>query len=68
MGANHVELEDDMLTIKTEPRHILPTRVKGTGFEKNPFFEASSIRKIGNVYYFVYSSTNGHELCYATSL
>lgn len=67
MGANHVVLDDDMLTIKTDPCHILPSRVKGTSFEKHPFFEASSIRKIGSTYYFIYSSVQGHELCYATS-
>ena len=67
MGANHAELSDDMLTIKTAPRHILPNRVKGTDFEHHPFFEASSIRKIGDTYYFIYSSIHGHELCYATS-
>lgn len=67
MGANHVELSDDMLTVKTVPVHIMPSRVKGTGFAKHPFFEASSIRKVGNTYYFIYSSILGHELCYAIS-
>ena len=67
MGANHVELADDMLTIKSEPRHIMPTKVRGTSFEKHPFFEGSSIRKINGIYYFIYSSLHGHELCYATS-
>lgn len=67
MGANHVILADDMLTIASEPCHILPSRVKGTSFEKHPFFEGSSIRKIGSTYYFLYSSVKGHELCYATS-
>ena len=67
MGANHVILADDMLTIRSEPCHILPGRVKGTSFEKRPFFEGSSIRKIGSTYYFIYSSIKGHELCYATS-
>jgi len=67
MGANHVILADDMLTIASEPCHIMPSRVKGTSFEKHPFFEGSSIRKIGSIYYFVYSSVKGHELCYATS-
>ncbi len=67
MGAIHVELADDMLTIKTEPCHIMPSRVKGTSFEEHPFFEGSSIRKIGGTYYFIYSSSKGHELCYATS-
>ena len=67
MGPIHVELEDDMLTIKTKPVRILPFYVKGTDFEEHPFFEASSIRKVGDKYYFVYSSMKGHELCYATS-
>ena len=67
MGANHVELADDMLTIKSEPQHIIPSRVKGTSFEGHPFFEGSSIRKINGIYYFIYSSLHGHELCYATS-
>lgn len=67
MGANHVELDGDMLTIKSEPVHIMPSRVKGTSFAKHPFFEASSIRKIGSTYYFIYSSSQGHELCYAAS-
>ena len=36
----------------------------GTGYEEHPFFEASSIRHIGEHYYFVYSPLQGHELCY----
>ena len=67
MGANTVELEDDMLTVKDEPRHIIPYRVKGTDFEEHPFYEASSIRKINGKYYFIYSSQQNHELCYAVS-
>lgn len=60
-------LEDDMLTVKEEPRHIIPYLTKGTSFEEHPFFEASSIRKVGSTYYFIYSSWQNHELCYATS-
>ena len=60
-------LEDDMLTIKEEPKHLIPYHVKGTPFEEHPFFEASSMRKVGDKYYFVYSSWLNHELCYATS-
>ena len=60
-------LEDDMLTIKEEPHHIIPYKVQGTGFEAHPFFEGSSMRKIGDTYYFIYSSWQNHELCYATS-
>lgn len=28
MGANHVELADDMLTIQSQPIHVMPSRVK----------------------------------------
>lgn len=37
------------------------------GFKGHEFFEAPSIRKSGDTYYFVYSSAVMHELCYATS-
>ena len=36
-------------------------------FKGHAFFEAPSIRKVGDTYYFVYSSQVMHELCYATS-
>ena len=58
---------DDMVTIKEEPHHIIPYKVKGTSFEPHPFFEGSSMRKIKDTYYFIYSSWQNHELCYATS-
>lgn len=67
MGPVHAVLEDDMLTVKEEARHIIPYRVRGTDFEEHPFFEGSSIRKIGEIYYFIYSSQQNHELCYAVS-
>jgi hypothetical protein len=67
MGPVMVVLCDDMLTVKEKPHHIIPYRVKGTGFEEHPFFEGSSMRKSGDMYYFVYSSWLNHELCYATS-
>lgn len=69
MGGNTVELEDDMLTIRHRPRRIVPGPFAsaGTSFEGHAFFEASSIRKIGKKYYYVYSSEHLHELCYATS-
>lgn len=68
-GAYCMELESDMLTVKTEPKIIIPKvgYAEGTSFQGHEFFEASSMRKIGNTYYFVYSSINSHELCYATS-
>ncbi len=67
MGAVMLTLEDDMLTVKEAPHHILPYRVKETSFAKHPFFEAASMRKVGDTYYFIYSSMQNHELCYATS-
>ena len=65
-GGTVLELEKDMVTIKTEPRVIFPKKGPGA-FQGHEFFEASSIRKIGSQYYFIYSSMKGHELCYATS-
>ena len=64
-----MELSNDMLTVKEEPRRLLPIlgEAKGTGFEGHEFFEASSIRKIGKRYYLLYSSTKSRELCYAVS-
>lgn len=66
-GALTVELADDMVTVISEPKKITPAKTKGTPWEAHPFFEASSIRKIGDTYYFLYSSQASHELCYATS-
>lgn len=67
MGPVMVVLEDDMLTVREEAKHIIPYRVKGTSFEEHPFFEGSSMRKVGDKYYFIYSSWQNHELCYAVS-
>ena len=67
MGAITVPLQDDMLTIASEPRRIAPTKTKDTPWQGHSFFEGSSIRKIGDTYYFIYSSERNHELCYATS-
>lgn len=66
-GAVMAVLEDDMLTVKEAPHHIIPYKVKGTNFEAHPFFEGSSMRNVGDTYYFIYSSWQNHELCYATS-
>lgn len=63
-GPCMVVLEDDMLTVKGEPCHIIPYEADFGGHE---FFEASSMRKVGDKYYFVYSSQKNHELCYAVS-
>lgn len=68
-GGFVVELADDMLTIKDTPTKTIPEKMDadGTDFEGHAFLEASSIRHYGNTFYLVYSSENGHELCYATS-
>lgn len=68
-GAMLTVLDKDMLTIKRAPEFIAPGNVysKGTGFEDHAFFEAPSIRKHDDIYYFIYSSEVMHELCYATS-
>lgn len=64
-----MRLEKDMLTLKTEPRDLIPDIYESAGsdYAGHEFFEASSIRKIGKTYYFVYSSVQSHELCYAVS-
>lgn len=65
-GAMMVKLKNDMHTILSEPVCVANgiDTASGTSYEEHPFFEASSIRKIGDWYYFVYSSLQGHELCY----
>lgn len=68
-GAMVTVLEKDMITIRKAPAFVAPgcEYSKGTSFEKHAFFEAPSIRKIRDTYYFIYSSEVMHELCYATS-
>lgn len=64
-GGVILELEQDMLTIKSGPDLLFPSKgVKGA-FKNHAFFEASSIRKIDGKYCFVYSSEHNHDLCYA---
>lgn len=69
IGSWVVQLENDMLTLKTQPKMLLPgvSNSLGTGFEGHEFFEASSMRKYNGLYYAIYSSVNGHDLCYAMS-
>jgi len=62
----------DMLTvISGDDIHYLDVyargKAKGTPYEKHPFAEASSMRKFNGKYYFIYSSLNSHNLCYAVS-
>lgn len=66
-GAMGAELEDDMLTLKLPLARIGKSMhcSAGTGYEGHEFFEAASMRKFNGKYYFIYSSVNGHELCYA---
>lgn len=67
-GSYCVELEQDMITIKSEPKLVAPCEeiAAGTGFEGHGFYEASSPRQIGDQYYMIYSSVKSHDLCYAT--
>ena len=69
-GAFVTVLGPDMLTIVEEPARVVAgcEYSEGTVFAGHAFFEASSIRKIGDIYYFIYSSEVMHELCYATSV
>lgn len=68
-GAMVTVLDSDMLTILKAPFFVAPGSEysAGTGFEGHAFFEAPSIRKIDDTYYFIYSSEVMHELCYATA-
>lgn len=68
-GACVTVLSPDMLTISHEPQVIVPNacHADGTTFEGHAFFEASSLRKRNDTYYFIYSSVHNHELCYATA-
>jgi arabinoxylan arabinofuranohydrolase len=69
LGGSVVELATDMVTVLCAPKMVIPseTQSKGSGFEGHEYFEGPSIRKIGRLYYLVYSSVLSHELCYATS-
>lgn len=68
-GSMGTVLGADMVTIIQEPVTIAPSQTYGrnSSFEGHEFYEASSIRKRGETYYFIYSSVAMHELCYATS-
>ncbi len=68
-GSMATILDQDMLTVRAAPVLVVPGSEysAGTGFEGHAFFEAPSIRKVGDRYCFVYSSEVMHELCYAMS-
>lgn len=68
-GPMGTVLDTDMLTILEGPVNLAPSQPysAGSSFESHEFFEAPSIRKRGDLYYFIYSSVAMHELCYAVS-
>ncbi len=68
-GGSVLQLADDMLTVVSGPKVILPSLKYGSGtdFEGNEYFEAPSVRYIQRHYYLVYSSVHTHQLCYAVS-
>lgn len=68
-GGYCMELEQDMITMKSDPVPVIPGHdaAAGTSYAGHGFFEASSPRRIGDTYYLIYSSELSHELCYATS-
>ncbi len=65
-GGYVLELEQDMVTIRTPEKLLFPKKGPGS-YEGHEFFEASSIREYDGKFYFVYSSACNHELCYAVS-
>lgn len=63
-------LGPDMLTVIEEPEFIMKSSAyssEADDYFGHEFFEAPSIRKKGDYYYFIYSSVLFHELCYAVS-
>ncbi|MBO4864244.1 MAG: family 43 glycosylhydrolase [Eubacterium sp.] len=68
-GSFMTVIGPDMLTIEEAPVRVAPgiMNPEKRGFDGHEFFEAPSIRKRGDKYYFIYSSIWMHELCYAMS-
>ena len=64
VGCMVIELEQDMLTVKQEPRILFPGSKK---FFTRTFFEGPSARKIGDLYYLVFPTQDMTGLNYATS-
>ena len=66
-----IDTKDMLTVISGDDLHYIGVKTgeaaKGTPYESQPFGEASSMRKFGDTYYFIYSSLNSHNLCYATS-
>ena len=67
LGGAVVELDPkDMITVISEPITTVPSIQcdKDGEYGIHAFFEASSMRKFKDKYYFIYSSQAGHELFY----
>ena len=64
VGCTVMELESDMLTVKTPPKPVLLSK---NGWLNDSYFEGPSARKIGMLYYIVYPVKNASGLHYATS-
>lgn len=65
-----VELEQDMLTVKSSPKSVLDSKTtadRNSELYQHAFYEAASIRKFDDLYYLAYSSGFNNELAYATS-
>jgi hypothetical protein len=66
-----IDTSDMMTVISGDELHYIGVltgeKAKGTPYEQQPFGEASSMRKFNGKYYFIYSSLNSHNLCYAVS-
>lgn len=63
-------LGSDMVTIEEDPVFIAKSSAyssESDSYYGHEFFEAPSIRKKGDYYYFIYSSIKFHELCYMMS-
>ena len=70
LSCAFAELEPDMLTVKEGPKAVLDSKTtspKESALYRHAFYEAPSIRYIGELYYLVYSSGENNELAYATS-
>lgn len=64
VGCVVMELEPDMITVKSAPKPVLYGK---SGWTNDSFFEGASARKINGLYYIVYPVRNGSGLHYATS-
>ncbi len=64
IGCTVMELEEDMITVKANPKPVLYGK---RGWHNDSFFEGPSARKIGDLYYLIYPVRNGSGLFYATS-